>query len=171
VLTRGFSLRSSHVGYARASRTRLKHNMAHVTLSDLLYVSNDTPPTRSPSRNSYHDAFADQGNNVTNPSGSSARKGYMAPLSMIPSSNPRDHQASPGKRESTSAKTVQGLYASILTPPPAKPARTIHNPEDPPVPAPANAPPILKGPGVFIRAQPPTLSPSPVLWNIHAPVP
>ncbi len=36
-----------------------------------------------------------------------------------------------------SANAAQSLYASILAPPPAKRARTIHNPEDPPVPAPA----------------------------------
>lgn len=69
------------------------------------------------------------------PSGGSARKGAMAPPTTIPSS--RTHPASPGKRESTSANAAQSLYASILAPPPAKRARTIHNPEDPPIPAPA----------------------------------
>ena len=112
--------------------------MAHVTLGDLeSHVSDDMLPTWSPSRSSYHDAPANQGNNVTNPSGSSARKGAMAPPSTIPSSNSRGHQASPGKRENTSANAAQSFYASILAPPPAKRARTIHNPEDPPVPAPA----------------------------------
>ena len=61
----------------------------------------------------------------------------MAPPTTIPSSNSRSHQASPGKRESLSANAAQSLYASILAPPPAKRARTIHNPEDPPIPAPA----------------------------------
>ena len=112
--------------------------MAHVTLGDLeSHVSDDTLPTWSPSRSSYHDANANQGNNVTNPSGSSARRGAMAPPSTIPSSNSRGHQTSPGKRENTIANAAQSLYASILAPPPAKRARTIHNPEDPPVPAPA----------------------------------
>ena len=112
--------------------------MAHVSLGDLeSHVSDDTLPTWSPSRSSYHDAPANQGHNVTNPSGSSARKGAMAPPSTIPSSNSRGHQTSPGKRENTSANAAQSLYASILAPPPAKRARTIHNPEDPPVPAPA----------------------------------
>ena len=112
--------------------------MAHVTLGDLeSHVSDDTLPTWSPSRSSYHDATANQGNNVTNPSGSSVRRGAMAPPSTIPSSNSRGHQTSPGKRENTSANAAQSLYASILAPPPAKRARTIHNPEDPPVPAPA----------------------------------
>ena len=112
--------------------------MAHVTLGDLeSHVSDDTLPTWSPSRSNYHDATANQGNNVTNPSGSSARRGAMAPPSTIPSSNSRGHQTSPGKRENTIANAAQSLYASILAPPPAKRARTIHNPEDPPVPAPA----------------------------------
>ena len=34
----------------------------------------------------------------------------------------------------------QSLYSSILAPPPAKQARTIHNPRDPPVPAPTRPP-------------------------------
>ena len=61
----------------------------------------------------------------------------MAPPATIPSSAPRIRQTSPGKREPVSANAAQSLYASILAPPPAKRARTIHNPEDPPVPAPA----------------------------------
>ena len=35
------------------------------------------------------------------------------------------------------ASATQSLFATILAPPPAKRARTIHNPQDPPVPAPA----------------------------------
>lgn len=61
----------------------------------------------------------------------------MAPPTTIPSSTSRNHQTSPGKREPVSANAAQSLYASILAPPPAKRARTIHNPEDPPIPAPA----------------------------------
>lgn len=41
---------------------------------------------------------------------------------------------------SRSANAGQSLYASILQPPPAKQARTIHNPRDPPIPAPARPP-------------------------------
>ena len=131
-LTRGLRARLSYATY------KATHNIAHVTLGDLeSHVSDDTLPTWSPSRSSYHDATANQGNNVTNPSGSSARRGAMAPPSTIPSSNSRGHQTSPGKRENASANAAQSLYASILAPPPAKRARTIHNPEDPPVPAPA----------------------------------
>ena len=61
----------------------------------------------------------------------------MAPPTTIPSSTSRNNRGSPGKKESVSANAAQSLYASILAPPPAKRARTIHNPEDPPIPAPA----------------------------------
>jgi hypothetical protein len=37
------------------------------------------------------------------------------------------------------ASAGQSLFASLLGPPPAKRARTIRNPEDPPVPAPSKA--------------------------------
>jgi len=37
---------------------------------------------------------------------------------------------------SRNAAAVPNLYSSILAPPPAKQARTIHNPSDPPIPAP-----------------------------------
>ena len=106
----------------------------------------------------------------------------MAPPATIPSTSSRSHQASPGKRESMSANAAQSLYASILAPPPAKRARTIHNPEDPPVPAPAeectnvavseteNVRPTLKEPGgTHYRAQLPNLSLTPVLRNTHVP--
>lgn len=46
-----------------------------------------------------------------------SRKGTMAPPSSI------------------TASATQSLYTSILAPPPAKRARTIHNPQDPPLPA------------------------------------
>ena len=43
---------------------------------------------------------------------------------------------------SRSANAGQSLYATILQPPPAKQARTIHNPRDPPIPAPTRPPAI-----------------------------
>jgi hypothetical protein len=112
--------------------------VARVPIGDLeSHFSDDTLATWTPSRISYNEVPAIQGSNVTNPSGGSGRKGAMAPPTTIPSSNPRNPQGSPGKREPASANAAQSLYASILAPPPAKRARTIHNPEDPPVPAPA----------------------------------
>ena len=93
--------------------------------------------TWTPSGRNYNDSPVIQGNSIANTSTGSVRKGVMAPPTTIPSSTPRARQASPGKREPVSANAAQSLYASILAPPPAKRARTIHNPEDPPVPAPA----------------------------------
>ena len=126
-LTRGLRARLSYATY------KATHNVAHLPIGDLEpHVRDDALATWIPSRNNYNDGPATQGNNI-----GSTRKGAMAPPTTIPSSNSRNQQASPGKRESMSANAAQSLYASILAPPPAKRARTIHNPEDPPIPAPA----------------------------------
>jgi hypothetical protein len=53
------------------------------------------------------------------------------------------------------ASATQSLFSSLLQPPPSKRARTIHNPEDPPVPPPAKAKPITpprKSPNKATRA-------------------
>lgn len=131
-LTRGLRARLSYATF------KATHNIAHLRIGDLeSHVKDDALATWSPSRNNYGDGLAAQGNNTAHLSSGSARRGAMAPPTTIPSSTSRSHQASPGKRESMSANAAQSLYASILAPPPAKRARTIHNPEDPPVPAPA----------------------------------
>ncbi|KAI9509834.1 hypothetical protein F5148DRAFT_695498 [Russula earlei] len=131
-LTRGLRARLSYATY------KATHNVAHLPIGDLeSHAKDDALATWTPSRNSYGDGATIQGKNVANPSGGTARKGAMAPPTTIPSSHSRSHQASPGKRGSISANATQSLYASILAPPPAKRARTIHNPEDPPIPAPA----------------------------------
>ncbi len=131
-LTRGLRARLSYATY------KATHNVSHLRIGDLeSHVRDDALATWMPSRNHYNDSIATQGNNITHLSSGSARKGAMAPPTTIPSSGSRNHQASPGKRDSMSANAAQSLYASILAPPPAKRARTIHNPEDPPVPAPA----------------------------------
>jgi hypothetical protein len=131
-LTRGLRARLSYATY------KATHNVAHLPISDLeSQINDDALATWIPSRNSYSDGLGTQGHNATNPSSASARKGVMAPPTTIPSSTSRNHQASSGKREPVSANAAHSLYASILAPPPAKRARTIHNPEDPPIPAPA----------------------------------
>jgi hypothetical protein len=131
-LTRGLRARLSYATY------KATHNVAHLPIGDLeSHVRDDALAMWAPSRNIYNDGSATQGNNIMHPSSGPARKGAMAPPTTIPSSNSRNHQASPGKRESLSANAAHSLYASILAPPPAKRARTIHNPEDPPIPAPA----------------------------------
>ncbi|KAN0120788.1 hypothetical protein V8E52_004057 [Russula decolorans] len=131
-LTRGLRARLSYATF------KATHNVAHLRIGDLeSHVKDDALATWTPSRNNYGDGPATQGNNIAHLSSGSTRRGAMAPPTTIPSSSSRSHQASPGKRESMSANAAQSLYASILAPPPAKRARTIHNPEDPPVPAPA----------------------------------
>ena len=131
-LTRGLRARLSYATF------KATHNVAHLRIGDLeSHVKDDALATWTPSRNNYGDGPAAQGNNIAHLSSGSARRGAMAPPTTIPSSTSRSHQASPGKRESISANAAQSLYASILAPPPAKRARTIHNPEDPPIPAPA----------------------------------
>jgi hypothetical protein len=131
-LTRGLRARLSYATY------KATHNVAHLPIGDLeSHVRDDALAMWAPSRNIYNDGSGLQGNNIIHPSSATARKGAMAPPTTIPSSNSRSHQASPGKRESMSANAAHSLYASILAPPPAKRARTIHNPEDPPIPAPA----------------------------------
>jgi hypothetical protein len=131
-LTRGLRARLSYATF------KATHNVAHLRIGDLeSHVKDDGLATWTPSRNNYGDGPTAHGNNIAHLSGGSTRRGAMAPPTTIPSSNSRSHQASPGKRDSMSANAAQSLYASILAPPPAKRARTIHNPEDPPVPAPA----------------------------------
>lgn len=63
-------------------------------------------------------------------SSSSTGAGLQSPYSSYPYAS-SSTQAYPGPSNAT-----QSLFASILAPPPAKRARTIHNPEAPPVPAP-----------------------------------
>ncbi|KAN0132889.1 hypothetical protein V8E53_009254 [Lactarius tabidus] len=131
-LTRGLRARLSYATY------KTKHDVARLPISELeSRAGSGVLATWTPSGRNYNDSPVIQGNNITNTSGGSVRKGVMAPPATIPSSTPRIRQASPGKREPASANAAQSLYASILAPPPAKRARTIHNPEDPPVPAPA----------------------------------
>ncbi|KAH9177376.1 hypothetical protein EDB89DRAFT_1880796, partial [Lactarius sanguifluus] len=131
-LTRGLRARLSYATY------KAKHDVARLPISELeSRAGSGVLATWTPSARNYNDSPVIQGNSITNTSGGSVRKGVMAPPAIIPSSTPRIRQASPGKRESASANAAQSLYASILAPPPAKRARTIHNPEDPPVPAPA----------------------------------
>ncbi|KAI0313161.1 hypothetical protein OF83DRAFT_1065982 [Amylostereum chailletii] len=61
----------------------------------------------------------------------------MAPPTAIPGQGSRSQHAQNPGRDAAGANAAQSLYASILSQPPAKRARTIHNPEDPPVPAPS----------------------------------
>ncbi|PPQ95215.1 hypothetical protein CVT26_014906 [Gymnopilus dilepis] len=84
--------------------------------------------------------------------------GTMAPPATVTS--PRAHNASvngspayPGVNDAArTTAQAPSLYTSILAPPPTKQARTIHNPNDPPVPAPTRPQPSP-------RTRPPKTSP------------
>jgi hypothetical protein len=60
----------------------------------------------------------------------------MAPPSLSASAS-RPYISGINGNTNKSANATQSLYTSILSPPPLKQARTIHNPSDPPVPAPS----------------------------------
>ncbi|KAL6301393.1 hypothetical protein BKA93DRAFT_828351 [Sparassis latifolia] len=118
-LTRGLRTRLSYASY------KATHNVAHNTLPDLEAQSQsqgaNTRNAQGRTAGNYYNNPATQGNSAMSP-GTSARaaprKGSMAPPPPV------------------TASATQSLFASILAPPPAKRPRTIHNPQDPPVPAP-----------------------------------
>ena len=78
-----------------------------------------------------------------NQSNTARSKGSMAPPALSASASASSIGASRSPHyppSSRSANAGQSLYASILQLPPAKQARTIHNPRDPPIPAPTRPP-------------------------------
>ncbi|KAI0067330.1 hypothetical protein BV25DRAFT_1090811 [Artomyces pyxidatus] len=133
-LTRGLRARLSWATY------KATHNMSRASLGD---VESHAPAdiasgTWASARNNYYDNPATQGNSAMAASlGGSQRRGSMAPPTAIPSSGSRTHHGQPHGKEPSTANATQSLYASILTAPPAKRARTIHNADDPPLQAPA----------------------------------
>lgn len=124
----------------------------HANSSNYAYGGRYHPPTSTSTRTNYYDNPATQGNSAMIPASASHSSltplGAPAPTATTTPSNRRGSMAPPtaiptargsfGQSSSTSGGSNghQSLYASILTLPPAKRARTIHNPEDPPVPAP-----------------------------------
>lgn len=119
----------------RALRTRLSYasfkamnNLTHTTLHDLETQSSHqlaNPRLGSGKASANHYANPAMQGSSTNPTSSSkqaSRKGPMAP-------------------PPTTASAAQSLFTSILAPPPTKRVRTIHNPDDPPVPAPEKGKP------------------------------
>ncbi|KAH9949951.1 hypothetical protein B0H21DRAFT_44210 [Amylocystis lapponica] len=117
-LTRGLRTRLSYATF------KAMHNLSHNSLPDLeAQAPDDAPHARSTTlrANNYYNNPATQGNSAmtpNTPSRGATRKGSMAPPPPV------------------TASAAQSLFSSILAPPPAKRARTIHNPNDPPVPAP-----------------------------------
>ncbi|PSR74687.1 hypothetical protein PHLCEN_2v9635 [Hermanssonia centrifuga] len=117
-LARGLRTRLSYVGF------KATHNLLHNTLPDLEaqaqnHATSSRPSMTKPGNNHYNNP-ATQGNSAMAPTSSSkvsSRKGAMPPPPPV------------------TASAAQSLYTSLLQPPPSKRARTIHNPQDPPVPA------------------------------------
>ncbi|PCH42114.1 hypothetical protein WOLCODRAFT_137707 [Wolfiporia cocos MD-104 SS10] len=128
-LTFGLRTRLSYASF------KAMHNLSHNTLGDL---EHDSEQARNPNRpGNYYNNPATQGNSAMTPSGSGrGRKGQMAPPPPV------------------TASATQSLFSSLLAPPPAKRARTIHNPDDPPVPAPVKprgTPPVPRKSGKSSR--------------------
>ncbi|KAI0052270.1 hypothetical protein FA95DRAFT_1580129 [Auriscalpium vulgare] len=121
-LTRGLRARLSYATY------KASHNISRASIGDLesQLPADNASAVWAPVRTNYYDNPATQGNSAMNPSlGASQRKGSMAPPTVIPSSSSRGHHAQAAQaREPSSANGTQSLYA------------TIHNPDDPPIPAP-----------------------------------
>ena len=117
-LSRGLRARLSYATY------KATHNLAHATLRDLEEQAEKQhavvhASAGKPSSNYYNNP-ATQGNSAmtsTAPVRSVQKRGSMPPPPV-------------------SASAGKSLYSSILAPPPAKRARTIHNPQDPPIVAP-----------------------------------
>lgn len=156
-MTRALRARLSYASYKAA------HNIPHVPLRDLeaQTQSNGGSFTRTVGQkrkvggsNNYYNNPATQGNiNAIAPGG--PRKGAMAPPSLSASAsrsyypNATATSLPTGNRGGANAGAgvvpAQSLYSSILAPPPAKQARTIHNASDPPLPAPSRPGATLKG--------------------------
>ncbi|KAJ3484479.1 hypothetical protein NLI96_g5626 [Meripilus lineatus] len=112
-----FAARLSYATY------KATHNLVHTTLHDL-EVKVQNSPTPTPCRPAQvHQLLP---NNPATQGPSNAAHGISKPLSR------KGTMAPPA---SVTASATQSLYTSILAPPPAKRARTIHNPQDPPLPA------------------------------------
>ncbi|RPD60172.1 hypothetical protein L226DRAFT_571154 [Lentinus tigrinus ALCF2SS1-7] len=101
---------------------KVRSNTTSHTLNELdsqLPPAGKHTPNGKRTANFFHDPGSPTGNAMSaGQSRSGARKGSMAPPPAV------------------TASAAQSLFSSILAPPAAKRARTIHNPEDPPVPAP-----------------------------------
>ena len=85
------------------------------------------------------------------PTTTASPRTYHTGVNGHPNATPITGDPSSSSRPATSSQT---LYASILAPPPAKQARTIHNASDPPVPAPSRpiASPRSGGPRTAVRS-------------------
>jgi hypothetical protein len=148
-VTRALRARLSYASY------KATHNIPHVPLRELEAQSQSHTGSFARSvgqkrkvggSNNYYNNPATQGNTGTVNLGG-PRRGAMAPPSVSASASrsyypnvtpvPLPPNNRSGGNATTSQGTAQSLYSSILAPPPAKQARTIHNAGDPPLPAPS----------------------------------
>ncbi|OSD06660.1 hypothetical protein PYCCODRAFT_1360312 [Trametes coccinea BRFM310] len=104
---------------------KVKNNSTNNTLLDLdsqlSAAAKHSPNGKTPSKSGTANFFGhpgSPGSNAAQASRAAARRGSMAPPPPV------------------TASAAQSLFSSLLAPPPAKRARTIHNPDDPPIPAP-----------------------------------
>ncbi|KAI0696925.1 hypothetical protein BC835DRAFT_830795 [Cytidiella melzeri] len=139
---------------ARGLRTRLSyasfkamHNLAHNTLPDLEAQAQSQAASSKSSANRPVSNTATPGSSANAQASSRGltRKGTMPPPPPV------------------TASATQSLFSSLLQPPPSKRARTIHNPQDPPVPPPTKSTPATpprKSPSKASRASNPSASAS-----------
>lgn len=147
MVTRALRARLAYASY------KAQHNIPHVPLRDLEAQSQSQTASfnrtiaakrKAVGATNYYNNPATQGPS-TSGAGSLRRggSGTMPPPASV--SSPRTH-ASSGLGYSTYGEVASSLrhssqapnlYSSILAPPPTKHARTVHNPSDPPVPAPS----------------------------------
>ncbi|KAH6913341.1 hypothetical protein BKA70DRAFT_719487 [Coprinopsis sp. MPI-PUGE-AT-0042] len=157
MVTRALRARLSYASY------KATHNIPHVPLPDLEAQSNHnqaqafsrTIAAKRKASAPYYYTPTTPGPVSGSPATGTLRKGQpgaMGPPSSV--NSPRAHygytntgqpaSATHGEMASSSRhpfNTAPNLYTSILAPPPAKQARTIHNANDPPVPAPTRPAP------------------------------
>lgn len=168
MVTRALRARLSYASYKAA------HNIHNVPLRDLEAHTQTHSPSSPFSRsiaakrkatgiNSYYNNPSTQGPNGLGAGSNASRKGgsgTMAPPATTASPrtyhpmvnghpNPTSDPGLPSKPTSS-----QTLYTSILAPPSTKQARTIHNANDPPVPAPLRpiASPRSRGPRSAVKS-------------------
>ncbi|GLB40273.1 hypothetical protein LshimejAT787_0801440 [Lyophyllum shimeji] len=152
-ITRGLRTRLSYASY------KAVHNVPHVPLRDLEAQSQSQAQSASFSRtiaakrkaagNNYYSNPATQGPHAMAAGPGSLRRGgsgsmlppssTTSPRTYYPAVNGSAYATTSNNDPGFGSRTVnpnQSLYTSLLAPPPAKQARTIHNAGDPPIPAP-----------------------------------
>lgn len=154
-VTRALRARLSYASY------KATHNIHHVPLRDLEAQTQTQSQTASFSRtiaakrkaagnNNYYNNPATQSPHGLGAGAGALRRGgsgtmpppstTSSPRTYYPAINGNAYATTSSNDPSSSSRAPnpgQSLYSSILAPPPAKQARTIHNAGDPPIPAPS----------------------------------